>query len=118
MEFYTGYLLFGTHDNLEHLGLMEQILEPIPTSVLASAPESVKEKCMKKSSRSGKLQLNGLTAKSASYVRSQLPLKDMVEPQHLSFASFVSLLLTFDPSQRPPAEQALKMPFLAKQFDD
>jgi dual-specificity kinase len=118
MEFYTGELLFGTHDNLEHLCLMEQILEPTLASIVATAPDTVKEKYMKKSTRSGKWQLNGLAAKSAAYVQGQVSLKDMVEPHHISFASFVSNLLTFDPSKRPPAEQVLKMSFLAKTFVD
>lgn len=118
MEFYTGELLFGTHENMEHLCLMEQVLRPMPAQVLASAPESAKEKYMQKSTRTGKWQLNGPPAKSASHVRSQASLKDMIEPQHLSFASFVGHLLTFDPFERPTAEMALKLPFISKHFDD
>jgi dual-specificity kinase len=118
MELYTGELLFGTHEDLEHLSLMERCLDSFPSSLLAPSPESAKEKYLKQSSRSGKWQLNGLSAKSASYVRSQLSLKEMVEPQHISFASFVSRLLTLEPSKRPWAAQALGENFLAKQFTD
>ena len=44
MELYTGELLFGTHENLEHLALMERILGPMPVHLLSSAKPAVKEK--------------------------------------------------------------------------
>jgi dual-specificity kinase len=118
MELYTGELLFGTHENLEHMSLMERILEPMPSSLLAAATKEAKEKHLKHNQRSDTWQLNALAAKSASYVRSQVPLKEMVEPQHLGFASFVSHLLTLDQAKRPWAADALELPFLSKSYDD
>ncbi|CAK0805530.1 unnamed protein product, partial [Prorocentrum cordatum] len=45
MELYTGELLFGTHENLEHLALMEAILDQsLPTSMLSKAPKAIKDK--------------------------------------------------------------------------
>merc|ERR1719387_2828658 len=44
MELYTGELLFGTHENLEHLALMERALDPLPEKMLANAGRSIKEK--------------------------------------------------------------------------
>jgi len=119
MELYTGELLFGTHENLEHLYLMERILEPLPSALLSSATEDVKEKYLKKhSSRTNRLELGTLSAKSSSYVRTQSSLKDIVEPHHIGFASFVSKVLTLDPMSRPSAREALELPFLSKQYDD
>ena len=34
MELYTGVALFQTHDNLEHLKIMEIILGPFPKSLI------------------------------------------------------------------------------------
>merc|ERR1719443_921573 len=79
MELYTGELLFGTHENLEHLHLMEQILEPFPSSLLSDVSGDPKEKLLKKDSRSGRWQLGTLASKSASHVRSQVQLKELVE---------------------------------------
>lgn len=118
MELYTGELLFGTHENLEHLSLMERILEPLPSTLMACAPADMKEKYLKQSSRTSRWQLGPLEAKSASYVRTQRSLKDMVEPHHLGFASFVGQILTHDPMKRPRAREALELPFLSKQYDD
>lgn len=118
MELYTGELLFGTHENLEHLTLMERILEPIPSFMLSGAQGEAREKFVKQNSRSGAYQLNDLSAKSASYVRSQLALQEMVESHHIGFASFVRKLLTLDPKRRPSGAEALDDPFLAKHFND
>jgi dual-specificity kinase len=118
MELYTGDLLFGTHENLEHLSLMERILEPCSTSLLASCSEDVKKKYLRQSSRSGRWQLNGLGTKALSHVRSQLSLKELVVPHHVGFASFVSRMLTLDSSKRPWAAQALNESFLTKHYDD
>lgn len=119
MELYTGELLFGTHENLEHLHLMEHTLEQLPSSLLADASEDVKLKYLKHSSRTNRWQLNTLAAaKSASYVRCQKALKDMVEPHHLGFASFVSQVLTHDPMKRPWAREALELPFISKEYSD
>merc|ERR550537_1964258 len=43
MELYTGELLFGTHENLEHMHLMERVLEPLPASMLTGASKSVRD---------------------------------------------------------------------------
>lgn len=118
MELYVGELLFGTHENGEHLCLMERILEPMPSSLLSDAPEDTKKKLLTRNSRSGKWELNALAAKSASYVRSQDSLKDMVESHHIGFASFVAELLTLDQAKRPWAAQALELSFLSKRYSD
>lgn len=118
MELYTGELLFGTHENLEHLHLMERILEPLSSSLLGAASDDAKGKLLTLDKRKDKWQLNALSSKSASYVRSQSALKDMVEPQHKEFASFVGELLTLEQSRRPWAGQALELPFLSKKYDD
>ena len=33
-EFYMGITMFQTHDNLEHLAMMERILGPLPTHMI------------------------------------------------------------------------------------
>merc|ERR1712228_86349 len=44
IEMYSGELLFGTHENLEHLALMERIVAPLPSHMLNDSLSSVKEK--------------------------------------------------------------------------
>ena len=37
MELYTGDALFQTHENMEHLALMERSLGPFPADMLSQA---------------------------------------------------------------------------------
>eukprot|EP01147_Barroeca_monosierra_P009345 gene9345-1608_t len=39
LELYTGETTFQTHDNIEHLALMEALLGPIPSSLLLRSPK-------------------------------------------------------------------------------
>lgn len=42
VEFFTGEALFQTHDNIEHLAMMESVLGPIPTHMIHSASKEAK----------------------------------------------------------------------------
>lgn len=120
MELYTGELLFGTHENLEHLALMERVLEPLPVSMLNSASKTVKDKYLMQP-HGGQPRLNWPELASGSserHVRSQRPLGELTLQQHSVFASFVGYLLTLDPARRPSAAEALRHHFFSKHFPD
>jgi len=121
MELYTGELLFGTHENLEHLALMERALEPLPSSMLASAPKDVKEKYLAQD-RPGqwRLQWPSRAASSSSerHVRSQQTLRELALPQHVVFASFVGELLTLEKTRRPSAAEARTHALFEARFPD
>jgi len=122
MELYTGELLFGTHENLEHLALMERVLEPLPMAMLNNAPKSVKEKYTTPS-HSGQLRLHwpesAQSSSSERHVRSQRPLSELTATQqHAPFATFVGELLTLDPVRRPSAAEASRHHFFSKHFSD
>jgi len=123
MELYTGELLFGTHENLEHLALMERVLQPLPPPMLNQAPRGVRDKYVKEDSHTGRLRLNWPEGASSSssdrHVRTQRSIDDLAgDHQHSSFAHFVGQLLTADPSKRPSAAEALKNPFFSQHFED
>merc|ERR1719377_339455 len=44
MELYSGNQLFETHEDLEHLALMERVLGVLPAAMLESASKSAKQK--------------------------------------------------------------------------
>jgi len=122
MELYTGELLFGTHENLEHLALMEQILEALPVGMLSSVSSKEREKYVKQH-HSGQPRLNwpeGAESTSSSrHVRSQKRLRDMpATDKHASFAAFVGYCLTLDPKKRPSAAEALRHDFFYEKFND
>lgn len=123
MELYSGELLFGTHENMEHLALMEQTIEPVPNRLFEKAQKDVKKKHATFSSHANEWRLNWPAGSSSSssekHVKSQKKLKHMMATsQHEIFAEFVGHVLTMDPSKRPSAEEALKHSFFGKEFQD
>jgi len=123
MELYSGELLFGTHENLEHLALMERILEPLPSAMLGAAPRSAKDKYVAATNRSGCWRLQwpegAESSSSKQHVKSQRPLAEQTASQHHApFTDFVGHLLTMDPARRPAASQAVRHPFFSKNFAD
>jgi len=121
MELYSAELLFGTHENLEHLALMERIIGPLPVALLERAPHEVKKNYLAISSSRG-CRLNwpdgASSPASESHVACQLPLAQHVQREHQSLASLVGQLLTHDMSRRPSASEALRHKFFAEPFDD
>merc|ERR1719387_2358925 len=121
-ELYTGELLFGTHENMEHLALMEHIVAKLPRQMAAQATQSIKDKYLTKSYDDGSWRLNwpegASSASSERHVRSQLPLQQIPQAHHSAFASFLRSLLTLLASDRPSASLALQDQIFLKSFSD
>mmetsp|Transcript_59853 Transcript_59853/g.142591 ORF Transcript_59853/g.142591 Transcript_59853/m.142591 type:complete len:511 (+) Transcript_59853:56-1588(+) len=121
MELYSGELLFGTHENLEHLALMEKIVSPLPGKMLRKTKASVKEKYLREQSPD-RWELDwpqkASSTSSARRVSSETSLADHVLKPHLSLVKLVKQMLTQEPSQRLSAAEALKHPFFSEDFED
>lgn len=122
MELYTGEFLFGTHENLEHLALMEKTIGPFSAKLLGNASDSVKGKYLTTTGNSTyrlRWPEGASSRESERHVRNQRHLCDMgYTSSHRSFIEFVSNLLVCDKQMRPSASEALKMAFLHEQFLD
>eukprot|EP00928_Gymnodinium_smaydae_P089605 TRINITY_DN73546_c0_g1_i1.p1 TRINITY_DN73546_c0_g1~~TRINITY_DN73546_c0_g1_i1.p1 ORF type:complete len:531 (+),score=95.62 TRINITY_DN73546_c0_g1_i1:115-1707(+) len=123
MELYTGELLFGTHENAEHLALMERVLAPLPPKMLAEASKAVRSEFLTYAHHASEWRLNwpaiASTSSSERHVQEQGKLSDLLATsEHRSFADFVGHLLTADPAIRPSAEAALQHSFFSKTFSD
>lgn len=114
VEFFTGDALFQTHDNLEHLAMMERVLGTLPDDYRRKA-ETYKPEYF----RSGHLDYPkpDTSKQSRRYVQNMKSLQDIVVP-HASYAKhnqrFVSLLrrlLEFDPNKRITMQEALHHPY-------
>ncbi|CAA6666258.1 unnamed protein product [Spirodela intermedia] len=110
VELCSGEQLFQTHENLEHLAMMERVLGPLPNHMIQRASEVLQE--------GGAAELAGgaISRESIRAVRKLDRLRDLVF-QYVghSAASFSDLLLgllTLDPSRRVTAREALVHPFL------
>ncbi|PPQ64146.1 hypothetical protein CVT24_008776 [Panaeolus cyanescens] len=114
VEFYTGLALYQTHDNLEHLAMMEMVMGKMPERFARagarSKPEFFKE--------GYKLDWPKpkATRQSKKDVRATRPLQDVIPPtDHInrSFLDLVRKLLCFDPSQRITVREALQHPYFS-----
>lgn len=114
IEFYTGEALFQTHDNLEHLAMMEQVLGPMPDGFRRKA-ETFKADYF----RSGRLDFpNAETPKgSKKYVAGMRKLSDILskattwKKHNDRFLHLLRRLLDFDPTRRIGVSEALHHPY-------
>ncbi|KAJ1566336.1 dual specificity protein kinase kns1 [Cladochytrium tenue] len=120
VEFFTGDALFQTHDNLEHLAMMEVVLGKMPSSIVKSIPDGGAGKAF--FNRNGNLTwpVPEATKASRKYVKSLRPLASIISPCEevvvAQFLDLVSRLLTYDQKKRITAAQALAHPFFAYQL--
>ncbi|CAH9109881.1 unnamed protein product [Cuscuta epithymum] len=112
---YKGGALFQTHENLEHLAMMEKVLGPIPAHMLKRADRSA-EKYIRK----GKLDWpEGAASRESIRAVLKLPRLQNLVMQHVdhSAGDLINLLqglLRYDPSERLTAREALRHPFFSR----
>ncbi|KAL0954621.1 hypothetical protein HGRIS_003579 [Hohenbuehelia grisea] len=114
VEFYTGIALFQTHDNLEHLAMMEMVMGKMPDKFARAGARS-KPEFFKEGHR-----LDWPKPKTAKQnkkdVRSTRALSDIIQPSdnvNRLFLDLVQRLLAFDPASRISVKEALAHPYLA-----
>jgi len=122
MELYAGDQLFETHEELEHLALIQRIIGEIPESMLTRAAPGIRERYLVQDGRSGRWRLpwpeRASSSSSERHVASQLPLPEQVPQHHSEFVDFVGRLLRLDPTRRPSAGRALQHPFFQQRYED
>eukprot|EP00744_Colponema_vietnamica_P008166 GILI01011673.1.p1 GENE.GILI01011673.1~~GILI01011673.1.p1 ORF type:complete len:427 (+),score=64.27 GILI01011673.1:117-1397(+) len=123
MELYTGELLFATHDNFHHLALMEKTLGPIPPALVKALPlpkSSRDQGAYKYFNRENELRwpLGCDDPELIRSVRKQQTIHEIVQPQHRPFADLVVQLLTYEPSRRITAEEALQHAFFSMDLSE
>lgn len=108
-EFYMGITMFQTHDNLEHLAMMERILGPLPSHMINRTKKT-------KYFRKGKLDWDSHSS-DGKYVRENCkPLmrycRRRDDPEHMKLFDLIAQMLEYDPSRRINLAEALQHPFL------
>ncbi|XP_073007867.1 serine/threonine-protein kinase AFC3 isoform X2 [Typha latifolia] len=113
VELCSGEALFQTHENLEHLAMMERVLGPLPEHMIRKASSSA----LKYFRRGTRLNWpeGAVSRESIRAVRKLDRLKDLVS-RHVSHSSgsladLIHGLLRFEPSERLTAREALNHPF-------
>jgi len=132
VEFYTGVALYQTHDNLEHLAMMEMVMGKMPERFARagarSKPEFFKDGSRldwpkPKASRQSKKDVRATrslqvishlqsarTSTQPPYMQDVIPPTDLINRQ---FADLVRRLLAFDPAQRITVRGALQHPYFS-----
>ena len=135
VELATGEALFQTHDNLEHLAMMERVLGPLPAAVMRASGEGKKSGAQFLRGPlppDGRLQLNwpdgarGLDSLQAVERMERLlplvqsfgdvslvnsPAQDGLQPPIHRLNDLLARMLTYDPAERITAEAALAHDF-------
>ncbi|KGB75408.2 CMGC/CLK protein kinase [Cryptococcus deuterogattii R265] len=114
VEFYTGNALFQTHDNLEHLAMMEVVMGKFSQRMIEKG-KSKKPEYFK----GNKIDFPNSTVSKASrkYVKSMQSLKQVIDPANRHQQLFLDLctrLLEHDPDVRIKVQDALRHPYLTE----
>ncbi|CAG8638330.1 16795_t:CDS:2 [Funneliformis caledonium] len=121
VELFTGEALFQTHENLEHLAMMEHVIGKIPDRIVRQMSRHHQSKYFR-GSRLLNFPNDDTTKQSRKYVKSLRTLVDIIEPEKTTFRSqFYDLLhhlLLYDPNERISARTALRHPFFYMLFDE
>ncbi|KAG2652043.1 hypothetical protein PVAP13_1NG329500 [Panicum virgatum] len=118
VELCTGEALFQTHENLEHLAMMERVFGPLPYHMLKRA-----DRHSEKYIRKGRLNWpEGCTSRESMKAVMKLPRLQNLVMQNVdqSAGDFIDLLqglLKYDPANRMTAQEALRHPFVTEGFE-
>lgn len=108
-ELYLGFTLFQTHDNREHLAMMEKILGPFPSSLT--------RRTKTKYFSSGKLVWDEQSS-AGKYVRENCKVLKKYQQsdseEHEQLFDLICSMLVYDPQERIGLDQVLRHPFFDK----
>eukprot|EP00898_Chlorokybus_atmophyticus_P007681 jgi/Chlat1/7914/Chrsp68S00583 len=121
IELVTGNALFQTHDNLEHLAMMERVLGSIPQHLASRADRHSQHYFRHHDGHVLNWPDGASSHESIRAVRRLDRLRDMLydkerSPAMSAFADLLSGLLKYEPSERLKASEALNHPFFREQL--
>jgi len=108
-ELYLGFTLFQTHDNREHLAMMEKILGPLPNGLT--------RRTKTKYFNQGRLVWDEHSS-AGKYVRENCKMLKKYQQSdaedHEQLFDLINAMLVYDPAERISLDQALRHPFFDK----
>ncbi|XP_073003443.1 serine/threonine-protein kinase AFC2-like isoform X2 [Typha latifolia] len=115
VELCSGEALFQTHENLEHLAMMERVLGPLPQHMLKKADRHA-EKYIR---RGGLNWPEGASSRESIRAVLKLPRLQNLVMQHVDHSAgdlidLLQHLLKYDPKDRLTAHEALKHHFFTR----
>lgn len=118
VELYTGEALFQTHENLEHLAMMECVFGKLPATMARQA-QPIRPEWL----RGTRLDWPQATTtrQSKKFVKGIKKLEDIIRRETIFQTRFESLLvklLAWDPAKRMTVKEALRHSFFLLEFQD
>ncbi|TFK72959.1 CMGC/CLK protein kinase [Pluteus cervinus] len=113
VEFFTGLALFQTHDNLEHLAMMEMVMGKMPERFARAGTRSKPEFFKDAKLDWPKAKASKQSRKDVRETRSLMEVIPPVDHINRQFLNLVQKLLTFDPAQRISVREALNHPYFS-----
>ncbi|KAG5028139.1 hypothetical protein AAZX31_05G041000 [Glycine max] len=116
VELCTGEALFQTHENLEHLAMMERVLGSLPQTMMKRV-----DRHAEKYVRRGRLDWpEGATSRESIKAVMKLPRLQNLVMQHVDHSAgdlihLLQGLLRYDPSERLTAKEALRHSFFMRE---
>jgi hypothetical protein len=106
-ELYQGELLFATHDNIEHLALIEQVVGPFPRRMLKRAKNA--QLANEAFDNTGAHRMERvLPPESLAYVKRVGPLESIMYEEDTWFLRLLRRILVTDPDERATARECLR----------
>ncbi|KAK9898829.1 kinase-like protein [Cystobasidium minutum MCA 4210] len=121
VEFFTGEALFQTHENLEHLAMMEVVFGPMPNNRFGKTGVRSKPEWFSGSTTKVNYPLPTTSRQSKKYVKAMRPLETIIPPVNIVHSRFLDLLnhlLKWDPAERYTVKEALRHPFFSIEIND
>jgi dual-specificity kinase len=111
-ELATGRLLYDTHDNLEHLHLMEKTLSKLPVEWARTCRNDEVRDCFVQNTE----KLRPLPIGSAAKLARTRAIKEMIADA--SLLDLVTGCLSYDRQKRLTARQVMSHPFVSTYFPE
>ena len=124
VELLTGDALFQTHENLEHLAMMEAVVGPMPAVMAATAAAGPGTATLFKRGKRLNWPEGAEGKRSLRAVDKIRPLRDHLEAHgddslrpHLdTLVDLIGRLMEWEPAKRCTAAEALQHPFFAAEI--
>ena len=123
VELYTGELLFRTHNNQEHLSLIEKVCGHYPNWMVRNSKfkdlQNIFSNCNRhKNDKVVDIRKCGKYNEVKRALLHQRTISESICPRHHAFCKFIQYLLKIDPEERPSASSILKHEFFRTKFTD
>ncbi|RPA95096.1 kinase-like protein [Choiromyces venosus 120613-1] len=127
VEFYTGDALFQTHDNLEHLAMMQAVVgQKIDTRLIravAGTGRTAVSNAVSRYFKGTRLDYpnDETTRASKKYVHAMKTLPEIIQPTtnfNKQFFDLLKRIFVYDPNKRITAKEALKHPWFREVVQD